>query len=132
MEETTSTTSEDTAIDQGPQSFKPYTGKAPLILQLIAGLMWLGGIGMIVVGVPMLFFFGLGIIPIILGILNIRYGIGIFKMRRSAYKGAMILQGIGILFNLFSVFRGDLQSVVGVIMSVVVILILYYYRERFV
>ncbi len=136
-------TSSPAPVGEDAKSFKIYKGKAPLILQIIGGLMWLIGIGMILQGLPMLLVFGFGIIPIVVGILMIKYAKGIFKMQQKVYKGVIILHAV--LLALFVVLLGirtysgdialDIDSIAGVIQivyGVFVILILKKYKDRFV
>lgn len=120
-----------------PKSFSLYRGKAPLALQIIAGLMWLGGLLMILSGIPMLLIFGLGIIPIVLGVLNIKYGRAIFRMQKKGYKGAIILQIISLVVLIGSVLaqgfgKLDVSMVISIILYLIVVGVLYSYREKFV
>ena len=98
---------------------------------------------MILQGLPMLLVFGFGIIPIVVGILMIKYAKGIFKMQQKVYKGVIILHAV--LLALFVVLLGirtysgdialDIDSIAGVIQivyGVFVILILKKYKDRFV
>ena len=125
------------ADNSDAKSFKLYTGKAPLLLQIIGGLMWLAGIGMILQGIPMLIFFGFGILPIILGILNIKYAKVIFKMQKKGFKGTLILQGIIIALSMIlwitTGFTSINQSALsGILYALLVSGVLYLYREKFI
>jgi len=119
------------------KSFQLYTGKAPLPLQIIAGLMWLGGIAMILQGIPLLILLGFGIIPITLGIFNIIYGKAIFKIRKKGYRGALFLQGIVVvisatLWGLSGFSKVNNSSLVGILYALLVGGVLYLYRDKFV
>lgn len=121
----------------GPGSFKLYTGKAPLLLQIVGGLMWLSGLSMIIKGIPLLLVFGLGIIPIILGVLCIKYGSAIFKMHKKGYVGAMVLNILSLLFTIIgAVLSGGnfvgIETYLSLGGPVLFIVILYSYREKFV
>ena len=83
---------EQQANNLEPQSGKLYTGRAPIILQVVGGLMWLNGLGLILSGILLLLYFGLGVILIILGVFNIRYAKKIFKMQKKGYGGSIFLQ----------------------------------------
>lgn len=126
-----------TVNNGGPSSFKLYTGKAPLLLQIVGGLMWLSGLGMILKGIPLLLVFGLGIIPIILGVLSIKYGSAIFKMHRKGYTGAMVLNILSLVFTIVgAVLAGgnfaSAETLLSLGGTVLFIVILYSYREKFV
>ncbi len=119
------------------KSFKLYTGKAPLPLQIIGGLMGLGGLGMILQGIPLLILLGFGIIPIILGIFNIKYAKAIFKMQRKGFKGTLILQSIVVIVSVvlwgISGFTKLNESVLGgILYALVVSGVLYLYRDKFI
>ncbi|MFH0857563.1 MAG: hypothetical protein V1848_02325 [Candidatus Magasanikbacteria bacterium] len=132
--------------DTKPNSFKLYTGKAPLPLQIVGGLMCLSGLGIIVTGILQLLFFGIvfgivvGIIFIIFGILNIKYGSGIFKMHKKAYTGAMVLNMLSLIYTIFFEVSNqlaggnfaDAKTLISLGGIVLFIVILYSYREKFV
>lgn len=124
--------------DKGPSSFKMYTGKAPWPVQLVGGLMWLSGLGMIVTGIPMLLVFGLGIIPIVLGVFIIKYAKAVFRMEKKGYTAALVLQGLAVLMLVAQLFangsevRATSPEFLGSIAAAVLIVaILYGYRQRF-
>jgi hypothetical protein len=122
-----------------PKSFHLYTGsgKTPLVLQIFAGLMWLNGLGAILQGIPLLLFFGIGIIPIVLGVLIIKYARGIFKMEAKAYKGVFVLNAISILFlvaaKLVSGWPISVDStfVIQIFAVGLTLLIFYLYKPKF-
>lgn len=119
------------------KSFRIFSSSAPLPLQVIGGLMWLAGLGMILQGIPLLLFFGLGILPIVLGGLNIKYAKKIFKMQEKGYRGTMILQGVMIITALMLWAISGLNSVnsssLGIIaMALLIIAALYLYRDKFI
>jgi|SRR3989339_791907 len=121
------------------KSFQLYTGKAPLALQIVGGLMWLSGILMILQGIPLLLIFGLGIIPIVLGIFSIKYARAIFKMQKKGYKGALVLYALIIVFNLLRIVIpngktnfANTETLVSLGGALLFMLILYAYREKFV
>lgn len=124
---------------QNPQSFKLYTGKAPWPVQIVSGFMWLSGILSILSGIPLLLAFGLGVIPIAIGALSIKYARSIFKMQRKGYVGGMVLIGLGMLYEIIMFFaRGGsegLPTVVYIIFlafGLLLLGILYAHREKFV
>ena len=119
------------------KSFKLYTGKAPLLLQIIGGLMWLGGLGMILQGIPLLILLGFGIIPITLGVFNIKYARAIFKMQREGFKGTLILQSIVlvasvVLWGISGFSKFNESALVGILYALMVSGVLYLYRDKFI
>ena len=134
-----------TQAPQAPQedakAFKMYKGKAPLIFQIIGGLMWLVGLVMIIEGIPMLLVFGLGIIPIAIGIFTIKYAKGIFKMQKKAYGGAVVVHIILSVLSLIAfvgqIYTGSsklksLLTLAQIAYGVFVILTLRKYKDKFV
>lgn len=125
------------ASSSDTKSFQLYTGKAPLPLQIIAGLMWLGGLAMILQGIPLLILLGFGVIPITLGIFNIIYGKAIFKMRKKGFKGTLVLQAIVVIISvLYWVTTGFTKvnsgALTGILYALLVSGVLYLYRDKFV
>lgn len=119
------------------KSFKLYRGKAPLALQIIAGLMWLNGLLMILGGIPLILLFGFGILPIVLGIFIIKYAKAVFRMQKKGYTGTLVLQGISVLFSLLSwqsagFDKINTTSLTSILIAFVVSGTLYLYRNQFV
>lgn len=128
-------------------SFKLLSGKAPILLQIIAGLLYLSAIAMIIGGIPLLFMYGLGLLPIILGILTIRYSHAIFRMDHKGYIGTLVIQLIMLLVALLTwaslfVFPSSMWAyaqstvstsnrLISIIFPIIVTASLYYYRNRF-
>ena len=127
----------DRSTNGDPKSFQLYTGKAPWPLQLVGGLMWLGGIGMIFTGIPLLLAFGLGIMPIVLGVLSIKYARAVFKMQKKGYKGAMVIYVIGLVLSIVKVVADGggeklFINAIQIIATILILLLLYSYRDKFV
>ena len=127
------------AASNNPKSFQLYAGKAPWPVQLVGGLMWLSGIGSFLMGIPLLLFYGLGVLYIALGIFMVKYGSGLFKMQKKAYKGAIILSALSILSSIvgalipsqnISLLSPEAWSQIAG--AVLFIVILRAYREKFV
>jgi hypothetical protein len=120
-----------------PQSFRLYSGKAPLPLQLLAGLMWLAGFALIIQGIPLLLLLGAGLIPICLGTLTIRYARAIFKMQRKGYIGGLVLLALSlaayiVAFITSKVTSTSIAELAGATCYVFVgMSILYIYRSQF-
>jgi hypothetical protein len=121
-----------------PQSFKLYRGRAPWPIQLIGGLMWLAGLGLILQGIPLLLLLGAGLIPISLGILSIRCGRGLFKMAKTSYRTAMILSGLTLIAYLIAFLTSKVTPtseamLAGAACYVVIVMgTLYKYRYHFI
>lgn len=123
--------------DSEPKAFKLYTGRASLLLQIVGGLMWLNALGLIFSGIPMLLMFGLGVIPIALGVLFIIYAKGIFKMQKKAYRPTLIIWGLTAAVALIMLVANGFQPVswLGVaqfLVSVAALVAIYSYRNQFV
>src|ERR1041385_6238168 len=101
-------------IPQDPKpdldSFKLYTGQAPWPLQIVAGLMWLGGLSLIVQGLPLLLLFGVGVIPMIIGVLTIKYARMIFKLQSHGYRGGMVIAALTLIAYLLAFFTSAITS----------------------
>lgn len=127
--------------DSELKSFQLYKGHAPLPVQIIAGLMWLGGLTSILYGLPLLFVFGLGIIPILIGGFTIKYARGLFKMNFNSYKMTLVLQGLTLIFAVgVYIFRSyythslvfDQILLDQLIYVLIVSCTLYFYRKEFI
>ena len=71
-----------------------------MAVQIVAGLMFLGAIGMIIIGIPLLIFFGFGVIPIGLGAFFIWCSLGLFKMKKKSYTATLVAYGIFAVLTL--------------------------------
>lgn len=126
-----------TNAPEEPKAFRLYAGKAPISLQIVGGLMWLEGLALIIGGIPFLLLFGLGIIPIIIGVLIIKYAKAVFKMQKKGYKAVLILQTLSALLvvingwfsNKFSEFA--IVDVLSFAFSVTAFVLIYSYRNKF-
>lgn len=126
-----------TTESQAPKSFGLYSGKAPLLIQVVGGWLWLIGIALLLQG--LLWFLSLplqGILSIVLGVFAIWCGRALFKMQRKGYVGALILQALviiatGMLWGLNGFGKPTTTVLFGIGQAVFFILILYAYRSRF-
>lgn len=129
----TPTPQQETVTD--PSSFKLYAGKAPLALQIIGGLMWLGGLAMILMGIPLLLAFGFGLIPIVLGVLIIKTARAVFKMQKKGFKWTLILFSFTLIMQIAEIFyRGKFitEDLIALAYVAVVILAVLSYKNKFV
>lgn len=120
------------------------SGKIPWQLQLAIILMWFSGIACILRGMRMLWAsgFGLilvGIVPIIIGLVIIKYARQIAKMQKKGYMGAMIIMGLSFIGALISVLLPSRDGGMYFFLNVVTLAIdgvplgiLYHHREKFV
>ena len=121
-----------------PKSFRLYTGTAPLQVQIVGGLMWLGGIGLVLQGIPLLLLFGIGIVPICLGILTVHYARLILKLQRSGYRGALAILVLTLAAYLAAFFTSAVTTASITVLSgavcyiLIAFAILYSNRARFV
>lgn len=132
----TQPTQQQPAQSNEPKPFRLYTGKAPLLIQIVGGLLWLFGTLGVISGIVGLFLFRdiLGIISIILGVFEVKYGRLLFKMEEKGYKGALVVIVLGIVLNIvIAVMAGLGVNVMGGVgMSVIMLIALYLNREKFV
>jgi hypothetical protein len=88
--------------------------QAPKPLKVVSIIMIVGGVVMTIPGILLLillltgklgvlaaipwpFFLAASLIPILFGLLNIKYGRDLRKMKRAAYRGTIILQVVSII-----------------------------------
>jgi hypothetical protein len=125
---------------QNLRSFKLYTGKAPLLLQVVAGVMFLSGLSGIVSGFFILFFLPVfGVILFILAGFSIKYAVDIFKMKKIGYVGGMAVVAANVAISLAIIFIPNIninmlgrKNILTLTPSIVTAAALYYYREKFV
>lgn len=124
------------------KSFKPYLGKkAPLLIQIVAGLMWLGAAGLLLQGIFSLLFDPLfGIADIAIAIFAIISGKSLFGMKKSAIRNSLIIAilfaGV-IIWSLISVkfaggFAGNRTEIIVILYAVLLALIVFKYKDQFV
>lgn len=113
-------------------------------LQLATALMWFSGIACILRGMRILWSTGFGLIlvglvPIIIGLVIIKYARQIVKMQKKGYMGAMIIMGLSFVGALVSVLLPGRDEGIYLFLNIVTLVvdglplvILYQYREKFV
>jgi hypothetical protein len=124
------------------KSFKPYMGKkAPALIQIIAGIMWLGAAGLLLQGILNLLLNPvLGIITLAIAIFAIITGKSLFGMKKSAMRNALIMAilfaGVAIWSLVSAKFAGGLAEnkteIVEILYAVLLALIVFRYKEHFV
>lgn len=130
--------------NQELKSFRLYQGpKAPLLIKIFAGLMWLGAGLMILEGVVGLAFFSFSPIEsflvLILGFYAAYTGKLMFDAKRKAIYFVSILAGLLLisgLINLFSVGLTNVsisdENIIGILYGLFLVLIIFKYRGSFV
>ena len=98
----------------------------PVALQVVSILIAIGGAFYFVIGIPLLLFFGFGIIPMIVGGMLIFYATKIYALKKNAYVGTLVLGVLSALDALRT------HSLVHFAIPLVLVGIIYAYRERFV
>jgi len=124
------------------KSFKPYLGKkAPILIQIIGGLIWLAAAGLLLQGVFSLLFSPVfGIVTLLIGVFAIITGKSLFGMKKSAVRNSIIMAilfaGVAVWSIISTKFTGGLAAneseMIGILFGVLLILIVFFYRERFV
>jgi hypothetical protein len=125
-----------------PKSFKLYSGKkAPLLIQILAGFIWLAAAGILFNGVfnlisnPIL-----GAIIMLVGVFAIITGKSLFSMRKSAIKNSMIMATFFITMSLWSLITTKLEGGLGanqselllLLYGVLLVLIVLRYKSQFI
>jgi uncharacterized membrane protein len=96
------------------------------LLQLIAFLMCVGGIFYILIGIPLLLILGLGLIPMAIGALWLYYGMQVWKMKKNAYMGTMVMMGLGLIVSLSA------HNYVLSALSAIILYVIYTNQEKFI
>ena len=122
------------ANSSDPKSFAPYTAKAPAMIQIVGGLLWLGAAGLIIFGLLELLVNTIqGIIFLAVAVFVIITAKSLFKMKKVAFKNSIILGiillGI-VLYGMATNIKGISYS--SFISPIVLLLVAFYYRNRFV
>ncbi|MEP7162418.1 MAG: hypothetical protein ABI747_01495 [Candidatus Moraniibacteriota bacterium] len=109
------------------------TSETPLLLKIVSGLMWIEGIFVIVLGIPLVLLLGLGILFINLGISITKYARGVYKLERNVYKKALIVQVAFAIFYLLDLAFGKFSINDGVysFIPLLALLVIYSYRNLF-
>ncbi|MFA6458807.1 MAG: hypothetical protein WCV79_00175 [Candidatus Paceibacterota bacterium] len=116
------------------KSFVPYTGRAPILIQIVGGLLWLGATGVIVLGVIELLVNPIwGIVYIIIAVGLIITARSLFKMRRSAFRnGLIVATAFILLLGYVILFDSKTTSYTNFIYPVLLLIIIFVYKDRFV
>lgn len=120
--------------NSNPQSFKPYTGKAPGIVQLVGGLLWLGAAGTIIIGLfSILLNIIQGIILLVAAVCMIITARSLFKMKKEAFRNCMILGGILLILCIYLIATSKGAPNYSNLISPLIILIVgFVYKNQFV
>lgn len=115
------------------QSFVPYTGKAPIIIQIVGGLMWLAAAGLIITAVV---FFGnllFSAIYLVVAIFFIITARSLFKMKKIAFTYCVILGSLLLILSIYSVVVAPAPAqFTNLIIPVLILLVAFMYKNKFV
>ncbi|MEK7193016.1 MAG: hypothetical protein AAB682_02665 [Patescibacteria group bacterium] len=100
--------------------------ETPDVLKIIGALMCLAGAFYALLGVPLLLFFGFGIILMIFGGLTIFWGVKVYRAEKGAYIPSLVI-GILALANELRYSR-----YLGAVVSIAFLFAIYNYRKDFV
>ena len=124
------------------KSFKPYLGKkAPILIQIIGGLIWLAAAGLLLQGVFSLLFSPVfGIVTLLIGVFAIITGKSLFGMKKSAVRNliiiAILFAGVAVWSIISTKFVGGLGAnrteIMLFLYAVLLVLIVLKYKPRFV
>lgn len=117
-----------------PKSFRLYTGKAPLFVQIIGGLLWIGAAGGVLYTIGALITFNI--------VYAVVYGIGsaviimtaksMFKQQKAAFRNTIILTVLYAVVAAYVAWSGHGFNPSGLILPVLSIMAVFIYRDRFV
>lgn len=116
-----------------PQSFKPYTGKAPAIVQIVGGILWLGAAGLIILGLLGLIAYPIsGILFLLAAVLMIITAKSLFAMKKTAFRNTVItavLVFISLAYSSLS--KGGFQWS-SLVTPIILLIVAFYYKDSFV
>ncbi len=100
----------------------------PTGVTIIAILQFIGGAFSILAGVLAAVSFHpiQAVIAIVLGIIALILGVGMWTLQSWAWTGTLIIQGINIINTVINLLRGDTSSIVGLIIAAIIV----YYLTR--
>ena len=116
------------------KSFTLYTGKAPVIIQIIGGLLWLGAAGTIIMGLLNLIINPIqGIIFLVTAVFFILTARSMFKMKKTAFRNSIILAVLLALLAVYVLMTSiNTPSYSNFIYPILLFFVAFYYRNRFV
>ncbi len=125
-----------------PKSFKLYSGEqAPLLIKILAGLIWLAAAGILLNGVFSLIFNPIfGLIIILVGIFAIITGKSLFGMKKSAVRNSIIMAVFFAAISLWSLitsnFAGGIEAnqseLLLLLYAILLALVVLKYKSRFI
>ncbi|MFA6095880.1 MAG: hypothetical protein WC767_03515 [Candidatus Paceibacterota bacterium] len=126
----------------GPKSFGLYTGeKAPILVQIFGGLIWLGAAGILLRGVANLVISPIvGVIMLAIGTFAIITGKSLFRMKKAAMRNASIMSVAFIVLGAWGLvstrfaggFSANSGDITMLLYGVLLVLVVYLYRNRFI
>ncbi|MFA6601757.1 MAG: hypothetical protein WCT02_02755 [Candidatus Paceibacterota bacterium] len=115
------------------QSFKPYTGKAPVIIQIIGGFLWIGAAGFIIVGV-----FGMlgnpinSILSLVTAAAIIVTAKSLYSMKKTAFRNTIIIAALILLGVVYNSFSAGSFVWTNLVAPALLLFVAFYYKSRFV
>ena len=98
----------------------------PVELHVVSILVCIAGGIYFIIGIPLLLLLGFGIFPMTLGAALIYYGVGIYRLKRNAYVGTLVLAVLVLLHGLQSMRLWHIAT------TLVLVSIVYSHRNLFV
>lgn|ERR1017187_7142458 len=117
-----------------PQFGQPLPQRPPFMILVIAGIMFLSGIGMLLSGIQSLLT-AFGMLLVVIGGFSIVVARGLYLLKRRAYLGAIALQIVALVIDLLAIEQAKAVSagaVGDITLTIIVCVILYFKRKRFV
>lgn len=123
--------------DSGLKSFSLYTGKkAPILIQIFGGLIWLGAAGLLLQGLMYLILSPIiGIVMLALGVFAVITGKSLFAMRKTAIRNSAIMAiafiAVGVWGLVSSGLTNGLTTISPALYGTALGLVVYLYKGRF-
>ena len=129
-------------IHTDPKSFSLYSGKkVPLLIQVIASILWLAAAGLLLQGIlTLLFSLVFGIIDIAIAVFVIITAKSLFRMKRSALRNSLIVAVLFVgmaIWSLISVrfvggFSENKTEMLIILYAILLALVTFKYKNHFI
>jgi hypothetical protein len=111
---------------QQPAGLPSPVNVSSILLFIAGGFAVLGGLLLLSVGGRVSgIFVAAGAVSLVLGGIEIYVGVALRQLKPWARMGALILAGIGVLLQLLSLFGGNVVSVVGLVLDLLIIYFMF-------
>lgn len=109
--------------------------KMPWPLLIVVCFMLLSGVMIFFHGLSRITHYGLGLIPVIIGVAMLWFAVAVHRLQKKGYIGGLVLTGFGAASNLYQLLMPGGKIVPECItlgLSLIPVIILFLYRGRFI